>query len=57
MRKEFAMFEIIGMFVVAGILLALCLVQDQTLDAERDFWIEARKLMDRSSSQNDPSHF
>jgi hypothetical protein len=50
------MFEIIGMFVVAGILLALCLVQDQTLDAERDFWIKARKLMDQSSSQNDPSH-
>jgi len=49
------MFEIIGIFVVAGILLALCLTQDQTLDAERDFWIQARKLMDRSASQNDPS--
>jgi hypothetical protein len=50
------MFEIIGIFVVAGILLALCLTQDQTLDAERDFWIKARELMDQSSSRNDPSH-
>ena len=50
------MFEVISIIIVAGILLALCLTQDQTLDAERDFWIKARELMDRSSSQNDPSH-
>jgi hypothetical protein len=56
MCKELAMFETIGTLVVAAILLALCLTQDQTLDAERDFWIKARKLMDQPSSENDPPH-
>ena len=38
------MFYIIGSLVVVVILLALCITQEQTLDAERDFWIEWRLL-------------
>ena len=45
------MLDTIGMLVVALILFMLCLTQDETLDAERDFWIKARKLMDQPPSQ------
>ena len=40
------MFYIVGSLVVVVILLALCITQDQTLDAERDFWIKWRLLKD-----------
>ena len=40
------MLYIVGSLVVAGILFALCIMQDQTLDAERDFWIKLRQLSD-----------
>lgn len=46
----------IGSLVVVVILLALCLMQDQALDAERDFLIKYRKLMDQASSQDDVPH-
>jgi len=46
----------IGIVVVVMILFALCLTQDQALDAERDFWIKYRQLMDQVSSQDDVPH-
>lgn len=46
------MLETIGMLVVVVILFVLCLTQDKALDAERDFWIKYRKLMDQASSQD-----
>jgi hypothetical protein len=47
MRKEFVMFDTVGILVVLVILFALCKTQDQTLDAERDFWIKARQVLDQ----------
>ena len=38
------MLDTVGTLVVAVILFALCLTQDEALDAERDFWIKARRL-------------
>jgi len=46
--KEFVMFYIVGSLVVAVILFALCKTSDRTLDAERDFWIKARQVLDQS---------
>ena len=40
------MFYTVCVLVVAAILFALCKTQDQTLDAERDFWIELRQGLD-----------
>ena len=40
------MLDTIGILVVLAILFALCQTQDKALDAERDFWIKARKFMD-----------
>jgi hypothetical protein len=37
-----------GIIVVLVILFALCHFQDKVLDAERDFWIKAREVSDRS---------
>ena len=48
MCKEFVMFYIVGSLAVAVILFALCKTQDQALDAERDFWIKLRQVMDQS---------
>ena len=50
------MLDTVGTLVVAVILFALCLTQDEALDAERDFWIKARKLMDQPSWQDDTPH-
>ena len=36
----------VGSLVVAIILFALCITQDQALDAERDFWIRLRQMSD-----------
>jgi hypothetical protein len=41
------MFYIVGSLVVVVILFALCKTQDQTLDAERDFWIKLRQMSDQ----------
>jgi hypothetical protein len=38
------MFYAFGSLVVTIILFALCKTQDQTLDAERDFWIKFHEL-------------
>lgn len=46
----------IGSLIVVIILFALCLTQDQALDAERDFLIKYRQLMDQASSQDDVPH-
>jgi hypothetical protein len=43
------MFYIVGSLVVAAILFALCKAQDQTLDAERDFWIKLHQVLDDSA--------
>jgi len=42
------MFYTVGSLVVVAILFALCKTQDQTLDAERDFWIKLREVLDQS---------
>jgi hypothetical protein len=42
------MFYIIGSSVVVVILFALCKTQEKTLDAERDFWIKARQVLENS---------
>lgn len=43
------MFYIVGSLVVAAILFGLCKTQDQILDAERDFWIKLRQVLDDSA--------
>jgi hypothetical protein len=40
------MFDAVAILVVLVILFALCKTQDQTLDAERDFWIKLRQMSD-----------
>jgi hypothetical protein len=42
------MFYIVGISVVLVILFLLCKTQEQALDAERDFWIKARQVLDNS---------
>jgi hypothetical protein len=42
------MYEVIGFLVVFLILFALCKTQERALDAERDFWIKARQVLDHS---------
>ena len=46
------MFYIVGSLVAAVILFALCKMQDQTLDAERDFWIKWRLLKDKQEQDS-----
>ena len=46
------MLETVGILAVVVILFALCQTQDKVLDAERDFWIKAREIMDQSASQD-----
>ena len=50
------MLEIVGILVVAMILFALCQTQDKVLDAERDFWIKAREIIDQPASQDHTPH-
>lgn len=46
--KEFVMFYAVGILVVFVVLFVLCKTQDKALDAERDFWIKARQVLDHS---------
>ena len=50
------MLNTIVILVIGVILFALCLTQDKALDAERDFWIKARKFMNQPSSPDDLPH-
>lgn len=51
------MLYIIGILAVAVILFALCLTQDKTLDAERDFWIKYYQLKEQASLNPSSSEF
>jgi hypothetical protein len=42
------MFYMVGISVVLAILFVLCTTQERALDAERDFWIKARQVLDHS---------
>jgi hypothetical protein len=42
------MFYTVGILVVLVILFLLCKTQEQALDAERDFWIKFREVLDHS---------
>jgi len=42
------MFYTVSILVVLVILFVLCKTQDKALDAERDFWIKARQVLDHS---------
>jgi hypothetical protein len=41
------MFYAVGILVVFVVLFVLCKTQDKALDAERDFWIRARPVLDQ----------
>jgi hypothetical protein len=42
------MFYTVGVLVVLVILFALCKTQEKAMDAELDFWIKARQVLDHS---------